>query len=108
VTSRKSEKALEGFKKEYKFIDVTVKPPSKAALKKIIAQTGEPVKKFFNTAGVAFKEMNLKDKIKTMKDAEMIELLASNGLLIKRPLVTDGEKSTVGYKEDLFKKAWKK
>ncbi|MES0491820.1 MAG: Spx/MgsR family RNA polymerase-binding regulatory protein, partial [Leptospirales bacterium] len=108
ATSRKGEKVLVAKKIEYKFIDVTLKPPAKSALKKIIQQSGEPIKKFFNTAGIAYKEGNIKDKIKEMTDAQMIELLASDGRLLKRPVVTDGEISTVGFKEEVFQKTWKK
>lgn len=106
-TSKKGEKALKDAGVEYAFIDVTEKPPAKAALKKIIQQSGEPVKKCFNTCGAEYKAMNLKETLKEMSEKDMIELLASNGKLIKRPLVTDGEASTVGFKEEVFTKTWK-
>lgn len=106
-TSRKGEKALGDSSVDYSFIDITENPPSKSALKKIIKQSGEPVKKFFNTSGQEYRTLGLKDKLASMSEAEMIDLLASNGRLIKRPLVTDGEHSTVGFNEEKFHGAWK-
>ena len=106
-TSRKAEKALTEAKIEYKFIDITEKPPAKSALAKIIKQSGEPIKKFFNTSGEAYKSQNMKEKLKDMTQAQMIEALAANGRLIKRPLVTDGTQSTVGFSEETFKNTWK-
>jgi arsenate reductase len=106
-TSKKGEKALRDAGVEYTFIDITEKPPAKAALKKMIQQSGEPAAKFFNTCGAEYKSQNLKEKLKGMPEKDMIELLASNGKLIKRPLVTDGNASTVGFREEVFKKTWK-
>lgn len=106
-TSRKGQKALDEWGAEYKFVDITEKPPSKAALKKAIKLSEEPIKKFFNTSGKEYKENNVKDKLPSMKEGEMVEMLAANGRLIKRPVVTDGEKATVGFDEEKFAKAWK-
>lgn len=55
--------------------------------------------KFFNTSGMLYKELNLKDKLPDLSEAEQYELLASNGMLVKRPLLIDGEKILVGFKE---------
>lgn len=101
-TCRKAEKYLESRGIDYKFIDITEKPPSATALKKIAKQAGIESKKMFNTSGEVYKSMNLKTKLPDMSEKEMFDLLASNGRLIKRPLVTDGEKSSVGFKEDVF------
>ena len=106
-TSRKAEKFLESVSKEYNFIDLTVEPPSKDELKKIIELSGEPIKKFFNTSGVVYKSENMKDKVKDMSDEEKLETLASNGKLIKRPIVTDGKSASVGFKEEIFSGIWK-
>ena len=105
-TSRKGEKALNDMNREYTFIDITETPPAKSALKKMIKQSGEPIEKFFNTSGGEYRELKLKDKLKEMTEKEMIDLLASNGRLIKRPVITDGEKSTVGYNEEVFSSTW--
>lgn len=109
-TCRKAEKALENSLQKkganYTFIDITETPPSASALKKIASQAEIEMKKMFNTSGVQYRELNIKAKLPTMSDKEILDLLASNGRLIKRPLVTDGTKSTVGFKEDSFKKVW--
>ncbi len=81
-------------------------PPSKRELKSLIKKSGLDIKKFFNTSGEVYKEMGLKDKLPAMSDEEKIELLASNGRLIKRPIVTDGVNVTVGFKEEEFEKVW--
>lgn len=80
--------------------------PSRERMAEIIAKSGLGIKKFFNTSGEVYKEMQLKDKLPNMSEADMIDLLASNGRLIKRPIVYDGEHVTVGYKEDEYEKVW--
>ncbi|NGP46346.1 arsenate reductase family protein [Bacillaceae bacterium SIJ1] len=64
------------------------------------------MRKFFNTSGKKYRELNLKDKLDDMTDQEKAELLASDGMLIKRPIVTDGKKATVGFNEDRFNETW--
>jgi arsenate reductase len=105
-TCRNAEKALEAAGKKYTFTDITEAPPSAAALKKIQAQSGLPLKKLFNTSGEQYKLLGIKDKLATLSDAEAFKLLAGNGRLIKRPLVTDGTKSTVGLDAAVFGKTW--
>ena len=58
-----------------------------------------PIKKFFNTSGLKYKELNLKEKLSNMSDDEKIELLSSNGMLIKRPLLVDDNFILIGFKE---------
>ena len=62
-------------------------------------ETAIPLKKFFNTSGLLYKEMKLKDKLPTMSEEEQLELLATNGMLVKRPLIVNGETVLVGFKE---------
>ena len=106
-TCRKAEKALEKAGRQYEFIDITEDPPSAAALGRMVKQSGAELKKFFNTSGVQYKELKIKDKVAGMGEAEILALLAGNGRLVKRPLVTDGHRSTVGFQEGDFLKAWK-
>jgi arsenate reductase len=106
-TCRKAEKALESYDVNYSFIDITETPPSSTTLKKIAEQAGVELNKLFNTSGVQYRELKIKEKLSTMSSKEILELLAGNGRLIKRPLVTNGVKATVGFKEDDFKKTWK-
>jgi len=105
-TCRKAEKSLESQGIRYTFCDITEAPPSKTALKKILTQSGVPLKKLFNTSGEQYKLLGIKDKIATLSEAEALALLAGNGRLIKRPLVTDGTHATVGY-DDAFGQTWK-
>jgi arsenate reductase len=107
ATSRKAEKTLTDSGIEYAYIDITLNPPSKAQLKKIIELTGEPLKKFVNVSGLEYKRLKMKDKIGGISEQELIDLLASNGRLLKRPLVSDGEKATVGFSMESFLQNWK-
>jgi arsenate reductase len=106
-TCRKAEKALEKLGKPYEFVDITEAPPSQAALKQIIKQSGAELRKFFNTSGVQYKELKIKDKVGGMNESQIVTLLAGNGRLLKRPLVTDGSRSTVGFDEARFSQTWK-
>jgi arsenate reductase len=106
-TCRKAEKALEKAKRSYAFVDVTEKPPAKAELKRIWNQSGLPLRKLFNTSGEQYQILGIKDKVEALSDEAILTLLAGNGRLIKRPLVTDGKKSTVGFDEKVFASAWK-
>jgi arsenate reductase len=105
-TCRKAEKALEKVGVSYTFIDITEAPPSVSVLKKVALQAQIELKKLFNTSGVQYRELNIKAKLPAMSDKDILELLAGNGRLIKRPIVTDGVKSTVGFNEESFKKVW--
>lgn len=73
--------------------------PSYEELKEWYAKSGLPLKKFFNTSGLLYKEMQLKDKLPVMSEEEQLRLLATNGMLVKRPLVLDGNNVLVGFKE---------
>ena len=73
--------------------------PSYDELKEWYGKSGLPIKKFFNTSGQLYKEMQLKDRLASMSEDEQLRLLASNGMLVKRPIVLDGEKVLIGFKE---------
>ncbi len=103
-TCRKAKQALDKKGVKYKEVDITVHPPPKSVLKKALARVG--LKKMFNTSGVQYRELNIKDQLKSMSDAEALDLLAGNGRLVKRPVVVDGNTVTVGYDESEFKAAW--
>ena len=79
---------------------------SDLALKNIVKQSNVELKKLFNTSGVQYRELKLKDKLPTLSKAEIFKLLAGNGRLIKRPIITDGKQSTIGYKEPELKQTW--
>jgi len=92
----------------YHDVHIVETPPSIDELKKIVETSGLPLKKFYNTSGMKYRELGLKDKIASMSEDEQYELLSSEGMLIKRPLVTDGLKATVGFKESDFEENWKR
>lgn len=83
--------------------NIVLENPSSDELKNIIKKSNLPLKKFFNTSGKVYKELNLKDKLKTLSDDEAIKLLSTNGMLIKRPLLITDSAVLVGYKEDEYK-----
>ena len=103
-TCRKAQKFLDAKRIAYKDHDITVTPPPKTVLKKAIKERG--IKKLFNTSGVQYKELKIKDKIKDMTEAEALDLLAGNGRLIKRPIAVDGDRITVGFKEEEYNSTW--
>ena len=63
-------------------------------------KSGLPLKKFFNTSGLKYKELNLKDRIPQMTEEEIFDLLSTDGMLVKRPILIDGDKILVGFKEE--------
>ena len=73
--------------------------PSYDELKEWYTKSGLPLKKFFNTSGLMYKDMGLKDKLAGMSEEEQLKLLATNGMLVKRPLVVGDDYVLVGFKE---------
>ena len=100
-TCRKAKKILDAYKVSYDEIDITETPPPKSVLKKAIKLKG--MKKLFNTSGEQYKKLRIKDKIGDMTEVQAIELLSSNGRLVKRPIVVDGNRITVGFDEIEYK-----
>lgn len=82
--------------------------PKEDELKKYIKLSGLPVKKFFNTSGMLYREMNLKEKTASATDDEMIKILATNGMLVKRPLVVTEDGVLIGFKADQWKEFFNK
>ncbi|MBM7609262.1 arsenate reductase [Lysinibacillus composti] len=106
-TCRKAQKWLSENGIEHEAIHIVEDTPTLEQLKAYWQASGLPLKKFFNTSGMKYKTLGLKDKLTTMTEEEQLELLASDGMLIKRPIVTDGEKVTLGFKEIEFTETWK-
>ena len=88
---------------EYELRDIKLDNPTLDELKAWHKQSGLPLKKLFNTSGLLYKSLDLKNKLPTMSDDEMLTLLASDGMLVKRPLVIGGDFVLVGFKEDEWK-----
>ena len=99
TTCQKAKKWLEEQKIEYTERHIAENNPTYEELKEWHEKSGLPLKKFFNTSGLLYKEMQLKDKLVTMSEEEMLQLLATNGMLVKRPLLINGETVLVGFKE---------
>ena len=99
TTCKKAKKWLDDHNVEYTDRNIVEENPSYEELKEWYEKSGLPLKKFFNTCGMLYKEMNLKDKLSTMSEEEQLKLLASNGMLIKRPLLVGDDFIRLGFKE---------
>ncbi|WP_309088760.1 arsenate reductase family protein [Domibacillus sp.] len=105
-TCRNAKKWLDAHNISYEAIHIVESPPSKAELKDAYEKSGLPLKKFFNTSGQKYRELGLKEKVATANDDELLDLLASDGMLIKRPLAINNDKVTVGFKEEDYAQKW--
>lgn len=105
-TCRKAKRFLDERGIDYETRHIVNDPPSKEELKEFVQKSGLEIKKFFNTSGKVYREQRLKDKIPTLSEDELLSLLASEGKLIKRPIVTDGTRVTVGFKPEEFEHFW--
>ena len=100
-TCRKAQKWLDEHDVDYDIRDIKTDNPDLAELELWHQASGLPLKKFFNTSGQLYRSLELSKKLPGMSDAEQYALLASDGMLVKRPiLVTDDNKVLVGFKED--------
>jgi len=97
-TCQKAKKWLETNQIAFTDRHIVEERPTEEELKDWIKKSGYPVKRFFNTSGMKYRELGLKEKLNTMSEAEQIALLATDGMLVKRPLVI-GEKILVGFRE---------
>lgn len=98
-TCQKAKKWLDEQNIEYTQRHIAEDNPSYEELKEWYDKSGLPLKKFFNTSGKLYKEMQLKDKLPSMSEEEQLELLATNGMIVKRPIVIKGDTVLVGFKE---------
>ena len=98
-TCQKARKFLE--EKGIAFEDRNIKEqnPTAEELKAWIERSGLPIKKFFNTSGMLYRQMELKDKLPNMSEQEMIDLLATDGMLVKRPILVTDDQVLVGFKQ---------
>lgn len=103
-TCQKAKKWLMENNIEYTNRLIVENNPTVEELKAWILLSGLPVKKFFNTSGVVYKELNLKEKLPQMSEEEQIALLATNGKLVKRPLAVTDSFVLVGFKPDEWEK----
>lgn len=98
-TCKKAKAFLDDRGVEYKERHIVEENPSFDELKKWYKMSDYPLKRFFNTSGMRYREMGLKDKLPHMSEEEQLELLATDGMLVKRPILVDGDRVRVGFKE---------
>ena len=99
TTCQKAKKWLDEHNVAYTERHIVENNPSYEELKEWYQVSDFPLKKFFNTSGLLYKEMKLKDKLPTMSEEEQLKLLATNGMLVKRPLIIDDDIVLIGFKE---------
>ena len=99
TTCQKAKKWLDDNKIEYEQRDIKLDNPTLDELTAWYNKSGLPLKKFFNTSGLLYKSLDLKNKLPTMTDDEMLKLLATDGMLVKRPLLIGDDFVLVGFKE---------
>ena len=98
-TCRKAKKWLDAHNITYTERHIAEDNPSYGELKEWFKKSGLPLKRFFNTSGMLYKEMQLKDKLPAMSEEEQLKLLATNGMLVKRPLIVNDNEVLTGFKE---------
>ena len=103
TTCKKALKWLDENKIKYELIDIKEDHPDEKTLKLLHKKSGLPLRRFFNTSGLIYREMELSKKLPNMSEDEMFKLLASDGMIVKRPLIVADDKVLVGFKEEEWK-----
>lgn len=103
TTCKKAKKWLDDNKLTYTDRHIKEENPTIEELKEWHKKSGLPLKRFFNTSGNLYKELGLKDKLPTMTEEEQYELLATDGMLVKRPIIVTKDKVFTGFKEETWK-----
>ncbi len=104
TTCQKARKWLDDNGIEYELRDIKLDRPTLDELSEWYQKSGLPLKKFFNTSGLLYKSLDLKNKLPTMRESEMLALLATDGMLVKRPLLIGDSFVLVGFKETEWNK----
>jgi transcriptional regulator, Spx/MgsR family len=99
TTCQKAEKWLKEKGIAYNYRPIKEENPTAEELADWIIKSSLPVNRFFNTSGLLYKEQNIKDKIKTSSEKELIDILASNGMMVKRPILLSDNTVLIGFKE---------
>ena len=99
TTCQRAKKWLDDNKIEYELRDIKLDNPTLEEFTEWHKKSGLPLKKFFNTSGLLYKSLDLKNKLPEMSESEMLELLATDGMLVKRPLLIGDDFVLVGFKE---------
>ena len=103
TTCKKAKKWLDEQNVTYTDRHIKEENPTVEELKEWHKKSGLPLKRFFNTSGNLYKELKLKDKLPEMSEEEQYELLASDGMLVKRPILVTEDSVTTGFKEEVWK-----
>lgn len=105
TTCKKALKWLDDNKVEYQLLDIKEEHPDEKTLRQLHKKSGLALRKFFNTSGMLYRELDLAKKLPEMSEDEMFKLLASDGMLVKRPLLIAGDTVLTGFKEAEWSKA---
>jgi arsenate reductase len=103
-TCRKARAFLEALGVDYDSVDIVSQPPPKKTLKDVLRSSGLPLKKLFNTSGQSYRDGNFGERLKSMGEAEALEVLAADGKLIKRPLLVGDDFALVGFDESAYRR----
>lgn len=104
TTCKKAQAWLEEHEIDFELRDIKENSPSYEELSEWYRLSGLPLKRFFNTSGLLYRSLELKEKLPEMTEEEQLRLLASDGMLVKRPIAVDGETVLVGFKEQEWAK----
>ena len=103
-TCRKVKKWLDEHQVSYNEMHIVKNPPTREELQDMYQKSGLELKKFISTSTKKYRELGMKEKIKTATEDEILDFLASDGMLIKKPILTNGTKVIIGFKEDELEK----
>ena len=103
-TCQKAKKWLDGQGIDYEMRPIKEQNPSAAELKAWVERSGLPLKRFFNTSGLQYKALGLKDKLPAMSEEEQLALLESDGMLVKRPLLVSESFVLVGFRQEEYER----
>ncbi len=104
-TCKKARRWLDDHRIAYDVIDLTASPPNLAALRSIRGAAGVPARKLFNTSGQAYRAGGVAERLSTMDEEAMLALLASDGMLVKRPILVRDGLALVGFSADAYARA---
>lgn len=104
TTCQKAKKYLDDHGFTYEERDIKKNPPTRKELELWYHQSGLPLKRFFNTSGMVYRDLGLKDKLPTMTEDAQLDLLATDGMLVKRPIIVADDSVYVGFKEAEWEK----
>lgn len=105
-TCRKVKKWLDDHQLSYNGLHIVKNPPTRDELFEIYQKSGLDLKNFFSTSTKKYRELGIKEMIKTSSEDELIDLLATDGMLLKKPILVNGDRIIIGFKEDELEKIY--